>query len=281
LAESEVRAGDLHVHYREGSPVSRASAFATQPAWPIVLVHGNWSTHRWWIPTATVLARRLPAHRLLAVDLRGRGATRGPDHGYSIAELAADLRAFLDALALARVHLVGHSLGSAIVMQAALDQPQRVASLVSVAPCWVDGMPQRWARREDQARVHADIELFGRLLVGMAPKAPRDQLWHELIVTGHRQREVATMRNLDALIAWRPGEALRALAMPRVVVDGELDPLCGGATAARAARAMNSDRVCMAGIGHSPNLEAPEQLASIIRRFVRFGDRLSRDEYPI
>jgi pimeloyl-ACP methyl ester carboxylesterase len=266
----EVRAGDLQVHYREWAPVSRGPARAAPL--PIVFVHGNWSTHRWWIPTASALARRMPTHRMLAPDLRGRGETRGPDHGYAIAELAADLRAFLDALALERAHLIGHSLGSAVITQAALDYPERVASLVSVAPCWVDGMPQRWARREDQARVHADRDLFARLLAGMAPKAPRDALWQELIVTGHRQRQVATMRNLDALIAWRPGDALRALTMPRIVVDGELDPLCGGPTAARAAQAMTCDRISMAGIGHSPNLEAPEQLASIIRRLVRFAD---------
>ena len=267
----EAHAGALRVHYRECHP-ARAEPHDSPRRLPIVLVHGNWSTHRWWIPTAAALGRRLPEHRMLAIDQRGRGDTTGPDHGYSIAELAADLLAFLDALALERVHLVGHSLGSAVITQMALRWPERVASLVVVAPCWVDGMPEKWARREDQARVHADRELFGRLVAGMAPKAPRDELWHELIITGHRQRELATMRNLDALIAWRPGDALRALAMPRVVGDGELDPLCGGPTAARAAQAMACERVCMTGIGHSPNLEAPEQLASIIRRMVRFAE---------
>ncbi len=256
------QAGNLRVHYREWSPPAPHGS-------PVVFVHGNWSTYRWWLPTAAELGRRLPDHRMLALDLRGRGETEGPDHGYSIAELAADLLAFLDALALDRVHLVGHSLGTAIAMQLALTAPARVASLVNVAPCWVDGMPEKWARREDQPRIHADRELFGRLLAGMAPAAPRDAAWDEIVRTGHRQRELATMRNLDALSAWRPGDALRTLAMPRVVIDGELDPLCGGATAARAAAALGCERVCMAGIGHSPNLEAPDRLASIIRRFIR------------
>lgn len=258
---AEVRAGDLQIHYREwGARGARV---------PVVFVHGNWSTHRWWIPSAAALGRMLPELRLLAPDLRGRGDTQGPDHGYSIAELAADLWAFLDALELERVHLVGHSLGSAVIMQAALEEADRIASLVVAAPCWVDGMPDKWARRDDQARVHADRELFGRLLAGMAPAAAHDdELWHELIVTGHRQRELATLRNLDALIAWRPGDSLRALSMPRIVVDGELDRLCGGNTAARAAEAMACERVCMPGIGHSPNLEAPEQLASIISQMI-------------
>jgi pimeloyl-ACP methyl ester carboxylesterase len=288
------RAGNLQIHYVEPfGPAQRVASRRLPPLrdlrtdgdapsgdrLPVVFVHGNWSTHRWWISTATALARRLWNHRLLAIDMRGRGDTRGPDHGYSIAELADDLRGFLDALGLARAHLVGHSLGCAVISELALAHPERVASLVVAAPCWVDGMPEQWARREDQARLHADRGLFGRLLAGMARKAPRDQLWDELVVTGHRQRELATMRNLDALIAWRPGDALRALVMPRVVVDGELDPLCGGPTATRAAAAMTCERVCMAGIGHSPNLEAPEQLASIIRRIVCHAESTRNARY--
>lgn len=261
----EIHADDLQIHYREWSSASPRGL-------PLVFVHGNWSTHRWWCPTAAALARRLPDHRLLALDLRGRGDTRGPDHGYSIAELAADVLAFLDQLAIEQAHLVGHSLGSAVSTELALRHGERVASLVAVAQCWVDGMPKRWARREDQDRLHADQAVFGRLLAGMAPTAPRDRLWDELIVTGHRQRKIATLRNLDALIDWRPGDALRGLAMPRVVVDGELDPLCGGSTGARAAAAMACERVSMAGVGHSPNLEAPDQLASIIRRMVRLAE---------
>jgi 3-oxoadipate enol-lactonase len=263
---AHVRANDLQVYYREWS--------VPRPIGAVVFVHGNWSTHRWWIPTAAALAPALADHRLLAIDLRGRGDTQGPDHGYTIAELAGDLLGFLDALGLARVHLVGHSLGSAIVTELArsVEGSERVASLVAVAPCWVDGMPPRWARREDQARLHADRAVFARLLAGMAPKMDpkaRDPLWEELIITGHRQRELATLRNLDALLAWQPGDTLGALTMPRIVVDGELDPLCGGSTAARAAEAMACERVTLAGIGHSPNLEAPEQLASIIRRVIR------------
>jgi hypothetical protein len=35
---------------------------------------------------------------------------------------------------------------------------------------------------------------------------------------------------------------------------------------------MTCERVCMSGIGHSPNLEAPDQLASIIGRIVHYAE---------
>jgi pimeloyl-ACP methyl ester carboxylesterase len=252
-----IAAADLLVHYREWLP---ASAPVTAP---IVLVHGNWSTHRWWIPVAA----HLPEHHLLAPDLRGRGDTRGSDHGYSVPELAADLLAFLDALALPRVHLVGHSLGTGVIMQLALEHPTRVASLVAIAPVWPDGMPERFARPDRQIAAQADRALYERMLRSMAPKAELGPLWDELVLTGHTQRPTATMRNLDALAAWRPGDRLRALTMPRVVIDGVLDPLCGGETAARAAQVLACERITLE-CGHSPNLEDPTRVGGVIARIV-------------
>jgi 3-oxoadipate enol-lactonase len=254
---AQITVANASVHYREWGADCTVGL-------PIVFLHGNWSTHRWWIP----VAERLGERRMLALDLRGRGDTEGPDHGYTLPELADDLRGFMRALGLARAHLVGHSLGTGVAMQLALTDPECVASMVAVAPVWVDGMPEVHARRDQQVGVHADVALYERLLRSMAPKAELGELWDELVVTGHRQRMVATMRNLDALMSWRPGDELRQIAMPRIVVDGELDRLCGDETARRAAEVLGCERVQLPGIGHSPNLEAPDAVARIIARVV-------------
>ena len=63
------------------------------------------------------------ALRGIAYDVRGRGRTTGPDSDYSIPSLAADLGSFIDALGIAVPHLVGHSLGSAIVMRVRARSP--------------------------------------------------------------------------------------------------------------------------------------------------------------
>lgn len=256
-----IMAKDLLVHYREwGSQ--------REPGLPIVLLHGNWSTHRWWIPVAEQLGVLLFERWLLAPDMRGRGDTQGPDHGYSVPELADDLRAFMLALGLSRAHLVGHSLGTAVAMELALTDPERVASLVAIAPVWPDGMPEVHARRDQQAAVHGDRALFERMLRSMAPAAELGALWDELVTTGHRQRLTATMRNLDALIDWRRGDRLQTLTMPRIVIYGENDRLCGGETARRAAEALGCDWVQLSGVGHSPNLEAPVGTALYIAKRV-------------
>lgn len=248
----------LRVHLREWP------ALGEDAGAPLLLVHGNWSTHRWWIPLAAALREAGFTGRLIAPDLLGRGDTAGPDHGYSIGELADDLLGLLDALELPRVHAIGHSLGSAVVMELARRAGSRLASLVAMSPAWVDGMPEAYAVPAGQEALHADRELLATALAQLAPKATHDELWRELIVTGHRQRKPASLRNIDALLAWAPGDALAELAMPSLVVDGELDALCGGAVAERATAALAGERVTLAGVGHSPNLEAPAKLARVL-----------------
>ncbi len=237
------------------------------------MLHGNWSSRGWWGPTAEALRSRLPEHRLLAPDSRGRGDTRGPDHGHTIPELAADVLRWLDALHHSVVHLVGHSLGSAVAMELARAHGARVASLVVVGPAWVDGMPPTLGSEASHQRLHDEPGRLDEALQLMSPGIVRDERWEALVAIAGRQSVDATMRTLAGLVAWQPGDGLRSLTMPRVVVHGELDPLCGGATAERAAEAMACERLELPGIGHSPNLEAPRALAPIVARIVQSSSR--------
>ena len=228
---------------------------------PIVLIHGNWATSSWWEP---VLVRLPAGYRGIAPDLRGRGKTEGADSGYTMPEMAADLRALCDALGLGTVHLVGHSLGSAVAMQFALESGERVRSLIVVAPAWVDGMPEAYNIPAGQEAIKADAALFAQVLKPLAPAAPDDDYWQRLLAEGHKQRIEAALRNLPALVAWKPGDALRALGHRSLVVSGALDPLTGGANAERAAAALGARHVVLEGVGHSPVIEAPDLLVRLM-----------------
>lgn len=249
-----VHAKDLHIHYLDQGAGT-----------PIVFVHGNWATAGWWEP---VLARLPAGYRGLAYDLRGRGQTRGPGHEYSLPELAADLLGFADALGLQRFHLVGHSLGSAVAMQFGLEHGQRLLSLTALAPAWVDGMPAAYNAPDGQKALKANKTYFAGALKMMAPKAPEDALWTRLVEEGFQQDEAATLRNLPALLDWKPGDSLRAISAPKLVISGEQDPLCGGPNAARAAQALGARQVVIPGVGHSPNLEAPDEFVRVMIGFL-------------
>jgi pimeloyl-ACP methyl ester carboxylesterase len=90
---------------------------------------------------------------------------------------------------------------------------------------------------------------------------PDDDYWKRLVRQGHAQRLAAALGNLDALLAWRPGDGLAAITAPRLVIVGALDPLTGGANAERAAAALGTKLVTLGGVGHSPNVEVPDQVA--------------------
>lgn len=92
---------------------------------PVVLVHGFACGHRVWeeqLPLAEEF-------RLIAYDARGCGASAAPPAGYDYPDLSGELLDLMDLLGIERAHLVGHSRGGGVVMETALQHPERVASL--------------------------------------------------------------------------------------------------------------------------------------------------------
>jgi 3-oxoadipate enol-lactonase len=99
-----------------------------------VLLHALGEESSDWARVAEALA---PAWRVYAPDLRGHGASDWLG-GYTIEQLTTDLAAFLDALGLDRVTLVGHSVGGPPAYLYSARRPDRVARLVleDPAPPW-------------------------------------------------------------------------------------------------------------------------------------------------
>ncbi len=92
----------------------------------IVLVHGITESRVTWDPVVPGLASE---HRVVRVDLRGHGESSDAAD-YGIEALAGDVAAVVEPLGLDRPHLVGHSLGGAVVTFAAAAIP--VSSVVNV-----------------------------------------------------------------------------------------------------------------------------------------------------
>jgi pimeloyl-ACP methyl ester carboxylesterase len=95
---------------------------------PVVLVHGNASSNRFW----EELMLALPAtYRAIAPDLRGYGEseTLPVDATRGLRDFSDDLKALAAALNLERFHLVGWSMGGNIGMQYAIDHPADLLSL--------------------------------------------------------------------------------------------------------------------------------------------------------
>ncbi len=98
---------------------------------PIVLLHPNRTNAR--VFDFVVEASRL-GNRFIAPDQRGHGRSSHPEAGYQLDDYVADDLAFLDALALPRVVLVGAATGGNLALLIASRHPARVAGLVVADP---------------------------------------------------------------------------------------------------------------------------------------------------
>ena len=110
-------ANNVHLNYVE--------AGAGDP--PLLILHGLGGSHEMWLPLLPVLAR---SRRVIAGDHRGHGASDKPGGPYTTDLFARDWVAALDALQVAKAHVLGLSLGGAVAMRMAADHPPRVAKLI-------------------------------------------------------------------------------------------------------------------------------------------------------
>jgi pimeloyl-ACP methyl ester carboxylesterase len=103
-----------------------------KPAETIVIQHGLGRSSRCWYHWVPLLAR---PYRVIGRDMRGHGqsADTGPNHAWSVDELLADIKGFLDALNLDHVHYVGEAIGGLLGIACAVRWPERFKSLTLCA----------------------------------------------------------------------------------------------------------------------------------------------------
>ena len=103
----------------------------------VLCLHG-WPQH--WYEWRHLMPALADRHRVLALDLRGFGASDAPRRGYEKENMASDVLAVLDALGLERVKLVGHDWGGWIGFLLCLREPRRFERFLAlnIVPPWID-----------------------------------------------------------------------------------------------------------------------------------------------
>ena len=112
-------ADGLSIHYVAGGRGDLA----------LVFVHGWSCDASYWNAQLASFAAK---YRVVAIDLAGHGSSDIGREEWSMAAFGADVKAVVEALDLERVALVGHSMGGAVIAEAALAMPSRVCGLVGV-----------------------------------------------------------------------------------------------------------------------------------------------------
>jgi 3-oxoadipate enol-lactonase len=106
----------------------------------LVLVQGMGLDMSGWEPVLPHLQRHF---RLALIDNRGTGYSDRSDGLFSVADMASDVLAVLDAAGIGRVHVLGASLGGMVAQELAITRPGRVGGLVlaCTAPGWPVSYP--------------------------------------------------------------------------------------------------------------------------------------------
>src|SRR5271157_2256127 len=91
---------------------------------PVILIHGAGGSHLSWPPHL----RRLHDQRMFALDLPAHGKSEGIGR-HAIEDYVHDVLEFMSELKIYSAILVGHSMGSAVALSAAIHFPERVTAL--------------------------------------------------------------------------------------------------------------------------------------------------------
>jgi pimeloyl-ACP methyl ester carboxylesterase len=237
---------------------------------PLLFVHGFTDSAASWVPLVPHLAHR---YRMILVDLRGHGGSSRPESGYARRDLAMDLVLLLDALGLARVDVIGHSLGSLVAQDLAEDWPARVRRVVLISST---ATPEPGQDEFDLAGALVGLEdpidpnsVF--LTKWFANPTPVDAAF-----LAAARREAAAMParlwrrickeslRLDDLTADLP----RLLA-PALLIWGALDPIFGARHRISLCQALPGATVRIYGeLGHNPFWEQPAVIAREIAEFL-------------
>ena len=121
--EHDLEVNGINLHYMTWGEF-------TQPERAVLLVHGLTASSRSWVTVGPALAEQ--GWYAIAPDLRGRGLSDKPPHGYGTPFHVNDLLALSNALNLPTVHVIGHSLGALIALFFAGVHPKRLGRLVLV-----------------------------------------------------------------------------------------------------------------------------------------------------
>ena len=219
---------------------------------PVVLIHGASGNAATWQP----LLPHWSALEPTAVDLPGRGSN-GDAPVATTVELAAHLIAQLRS---PTAVLVGHSLGGAVALQAALDHAHRVAALVLVS----SSARLRVAPAIIKAVATSTAEAPFRLDLAFGPSTPRSVV-STYSTHSDETPPSASLCDWTACNQFDVRDRLNEVACPVLVIHGTADFLTPPKHQVALAHALpNAERVQIEGAGHMLPWEAPEQVAQAV-----------------
>lgn len=239
---------------------------------PLLLIQGmtGHSLH-WGEPFLTALERDF---ELVLYDHRGVGRSAPYAEPFTIADLATDALALLDALGIARAHVLGISMGGMIAQELALAAPERVITL-TLGATYCGGPGSRFTDDvvvNDLAMAILSGDPDRKVRTGwdfnVSPGFANAEGNFERFTAVAAQYPVALpmiMAQVQAIIAHDTSARLGQLAAPTLVIHGTADQMLAVTNGELVARLIEGARLeLLSGVGHLFFWERPELAAQLI-----------------
>jgi pimeloyl-ACP methyl ester carboxylesterase len=238
---------------------------------PLLLIMGLGYSSVMWHRTRPVVSAH---YRTILFDNRGVGKSGVPSGAYSIAQMASDAAAVLDAAGVARARVFGVSMGGMIAQEFAINYPDRVNRLV--LGCTACG-----GRNSIQAAPNVLAVLMARASMtpeegakAMVPyiydaSTPPERIEEDLVLRRRDYPQAAGyMGQLQAILAWSSFDRLNQIHAPTLIIHGETDQLVPPENASILASAIPGSRLVM--LPHASHLFTTDQPEPAHRELLAF-----------
>ncbi len=261
---------DVRLHYEE-----------TGSGTPLVFVHEFAGDARSWEPQLRHFSR---LYRCIAYNARGYPPSEVPqDLGrYSQERARDDLRAVLDALGLAKAHVVGLSMGAFATLHFGMQYPERALSL-TVAGGGYGAHPAQYARFQADAQANAQLMRdrgmahfaatygHGPTRVQLANKDPRGFAEYLRLLAEHSA--IGSANTMAGYQGRRPSlyaltEEMGRIAVPVLIMAGDEEEPCLEACLLMKRCIPAAGLAILPRSGHAINLEEPELFNRLLGDFL-------------
>lgn len=244
----------------DGQRVFFRRSLRSATGWPpVVLVHGLGLSGRYMLPTARHLAPHFPVY---LPDLPGFGDSGKPAKALDVPGLADALAAWIRAVGLARVALLGNSFGCQVIADLGARHPELVERAVLQGPT-APPDERSWFWQFVRWRQNQPFN----------PEGLSPITWGDYRKCGYRRLCQTFRYQLKDPVE----QKLPRIAAPVLVVRGQRDPICRLPWAAEVARRLpQGSLVEIPAVAHTLVYTAPEQLARITRQFLEEARRPAR-----
>ena len=241
----------------------------------LVFVHGYTGDISDWRHQINEFSR---THRVLVVEQRGHGRSEAPPDcsAYTIPQMARDLQALIERIGFQRYHLVGHSMGGAVVQEVTLGSPDKLLSLtLEDTYHWFNLGPYPEMAEWTDRRCHV-AERWGMAAVAelesslpLLPPMSAERLEQEKEGLARMSVDVF-LGAWEGLTTWEgTEERAHKITAPTLVIVGDLDSRLFVEGCLKLARLIpNATVEVIPEAGHSPQWERPELFNAALRRFL-------------